>query len=56
MAKYKVTKVYIVEASNKVEAVDKVTKDPGELLEYVSAKKVENPGFLGQVKQQLIGK
>jgi hypothetical protein len=42
--KYKVTKVYEVEAANKQEAVDKVVKDPNTLM-YVSVTEVTNKGL-----------
>ena len=53
--KYKVTKVYIVEASNKQEAIQKVQADP-DTLEMMFCSKVEEKGFLGAVKSQLTGK
>jgi hypothetical protein len=40
--KYKVTKVFLVDAESKEEAVAKITADPGELLEFVSV--IEQPG------------
>lgn len=52
--KYKVTKVYIVDASNKVEAVDQVVKNP-DSLQYVAVSEVVDKGFLNQVKKQLTG-
>lgn len=55
MAKYKVTKVYVVEASSKSEAVDKVVKDP-DTLQYVSVSLQVDGGFIGAVKKQLGGK
>ena len=45
MPKYKVTKVFLVEADSKEAAVAKVTAEPGELgelLEFVSV--IEQPG------------
>ena len=54
MPTYKVTKVYVVEANSKQEAVDKVVKDP-DTLEYVSVKPVENKGFFKTVKDQILG-
>lgn len=53
--KYKVTKVYLVEAENKVEAVGKVVKDP-DSLQYVSVSEITDKGFLNTVKNQLTGK
>jgi hypothetical protein len=53
--KYKVTKVYIVEASSKQEAIQKVQSDP-DTLEMMFCSKVEDKGFLGAVKSQLTGK
>jgi hypothetical protein len=42
MPKYKITKVFLVEADSKEAAVAKVTDEPGELLEFVSV--IEQPG------------
>jgi hypothetical protein len=42
MAKFKVTKVFIVTANTKAEAVELVQKDGAEQLEYVSVKLVED--------------
>jgi hypothetical protein len=53
--KYKVTKVYEVEAASKQEAVDKVVKDPNTLM-YVSVTEVVSKTFWAQAKQQLTGK
>jgi hypothetical protein len=57
MPKYKVTKVFLVEAASKPEAVAKVTADPGELLEFVSV--IEQPGsgsgWRKSVAKQLLG-
>ena len=53
--KYKVTKVYIVEASSKQEAIQKVQSDP-DTLEMMFCSKVEEKGFLATAKQQLTGK
>lgn len=52
--KYKVTKVYIVEASNKAEAVEQVVRNP-DSLQYVAVSEVTDKGFLNQVKKQLTG-
>ena len=50
--KFKVTKVYIVEAQTKVEAVEKITKNP-DTLEYVTVKPVdESSGWGEQIKKQ----
>jgi hypothetical protein len=60
MPKYKVTKVFLVEAASKQAAVEKVTNDPGELLEFVSV--IEQPGsasatgWKASVRKQLVGK
>lgn len=54
MAKYKVTKVYEVEASNKAEAMAKVEKDP-ESLKYVTAYLLYDVGLAGELKRQLFG-
>lgn len=53
--KYKVTKVYVVEASSKSEAIEKVVSDP-DTLEMMFCSKVEDKSFIGQVKSQLTGK
>lgn len=53
--KYKLTKVYEVEASSKEEAIEKITKDP-ETLVYVSVTKIVDKGFWAQTKNQLTGK
>lgn len=55
MPKYKVTKVYEVEAASKSEAIEKAQKEPESLM-YVSVYLVEEKGWMGQVKQQLTGK
>ncbi len=52
--KYKVTKVYVVEAANKAEAVDAVAKDP-DTLEFVSIKPVEISSWKDSIKKQLTG-
>lgn len=52
--KYKVTKVYIVEAPDKAEAVEVVLENP-DSLQYVAVSEVTNQGFLNQVKKQLTG-
>lgn len=58
MPKYKVTKVFLVEAASKQEAFAKVAAEPGELLEFVSVK--EQPGsgsgWSKSVVKQLTGK
>jgi hypothetical protein len=58
MPTYKVTKVFLVDASSKPEAIAKVTDDPGELLEFVSV--IEQPGsqsgWRKSVVKQLTGK
>ena len=58
MPKYKVTKVFVVEAASKEAAVAKVTDEPGELLEFVSV--IEQPGgqsgWTKSLKKQLTGK
>lgn len=60
MPKYKVTKVFTVEASSKQEAIQKVTDEPGELLEFVSV--FEQPGsktesgWKTSLRKQLTGK
>lgn len=60
MPKYKVTKVFLVEATSKVEAVAQVTADPGELLEFVSVIEQSQPksqaGWTRGVVKQLTGK
>ena len=58
MPKYKVTKVFLVDASSKEEAIAKVTAEPGELLEFVSV--IEQPGgesgWRKSLVKQLTGK
>ena len=58
MPKYKVTKVFLVDAASKQEAVAKVTTEPGELLEFVSV--IEQPGgqsgWTKSLRKQLFGK
>jgi len=54
MAKFKVTKVYIVEAKSKAEAVDKASQNP-DSLEMVFVKELPNTGVLDTVKKQLLG-
>lgn len=57
MSKYKVTKVFVVEAASKEAAVAKVSAEPGELLEFVSV--IEQPGgksgWGNALKTQLTG-
>jgi hypothetical protein len=59
MPKYKVTKVFLVEAVSKQEAVAKVTTDPGELLEFVSVSEQAQPktdaGWTKTLAKQLTG-
>lgn len=54
MPKYKVTKVYEVEAQNKQEAIDKVIADPDSLM-YVSCSLVYTKNWTDQAKEQLFG-
>ena len=60
MPKYKVTKVFVVQAASKPEAVERVTNEPGELLEYVSVVLVADPvpqrGWKISLVRQLTGK
>ena len=58
MAKYKVTKVFTVDAASKQEAVAKVLDDPGELLEFVSVVlQAESPaGWRTSLLKQLAGR
>jgi hypothetical protein len=55
MPKYKVTKVYEVEARNKEEAVQKMQNDPDTLM-YTSVYLVTDKSWTGIVKEQLTGK
>ncbi len=55
MAKYKVTVSWVVEAPNKPEAVAVAAKQVGEVLEYVTAKKVQSPGWAQEVFNQIGG-
>jgi hypothetical protein len=55
MPKYKVTKVYEVEAENKSEAIEKVNRDP-DLLMYTSVYVVLDKSWSAQAKEQLFGK
>jgi hypothetical protein len=58
MPKYKVTKVFTVDAASKEDAIAKVTAEPGELLEFFSV--TEQPGRLPgrktSLRKQLTGK
>ena len=58
--KYKVTKVFVVHAASKQEAVERVTNEPGELLEFVSVILVAEPdpqgGWKASLVKQLTGK
>ena len=60
MPKYKVTKVFLVDAASKEEAVAKVTAEPGELLEFVSVIEQGQPkaesGWRKNLVKQLTGK
>ncbi len=61
MAKYKIMKMYIVEADSKIAAREKfaaVVKagTEEELLEFISVKLDEPKGFFAQMKNQLAGK
>ncbi len=60
MPKYKVTKVFVVQAASKQEAVERVTNEPGELLEFVSVVLVAEPdpggGWKAGLVKQLTGK
>jgi hypothetical protein len=55
MARFKVTKVFIVEAASKEEAVKRVTNEPGELLEFVSVVRQADTGsgWLRGLRKQL---
>ncbi len=60
MPKYKVSKVYTIEAESKTaarqkwsEAVQKGTEE--ELLDYISVREIEEGSFLKKVKAQLTG-
>jgi hypothetical protein len=57
--KYKVTKVFMVEAKSKEEAVAKITDEPGELLEFVSVilqPTTGGSGWTNGLVKQLTGK
>ena len=54
MPKYKVTKVFVVTAASKQAAVEQVTTDPGELLEFVSVLLVADPAPQGGWKTGLV--
>ncbi len=60
MPKYKVTKVFMVQAASKQEAVERVTNEPGELLEFVSvilvAESAPQGGWRTTLVKQLTGK
>ncbi len=59
MPKYKVTKVFMVEAGSKLDAVDKVTKHAAETLEFISVigQAPEKPqGWRSAVRTQVSGK
>lgn len=60
MPRYKITKVFFVDATPKEEAVAKITAPPGELLEQVFATEQADPnagsGWGKSLKKQLIGK
>lgn len=60
MPKYTITKVFVVEAVSKEEAVAKATADPGELLEYVRVLEQPQPsveaGWRKGLVKQLTGK
>ena len=61
MAKYKIMKMYIVEAETKTAAREKFAAavrngTEEELLEFISVKLDEPKGFFTQVKNQLAGK
>ena len=54
MPKYKATKVFVVQAASKQEAVERVTNEPGELLEFVSVIVVAEPAPQGGWKTTLV--
>lgn len=60
MPKYKVTKVFTVSAASKQEAVERVTNEPGELLEFVSvvvvAEQPQQNAWKAGLLKQLTGK
>jgi hypothetical protein len=58
MARYKVTKVYVIEAASKDEAFAVLRRGGSEQLEYISIQEVSEPkkGWTGELKGQLIGK
>ena len=58
MAKrYKVTKVYVVEATSKDEAFGLIKQNGSEYLEYISIQEVTEPkkSWTGEIKSQLTG-
>ena len=58
MAKYKVTKVFIVISTSKSEALKRVNTAPDETLEYLSIveQAAEQNGFFKSVRSQVIGR
>jgi hypothetical protein len=58
MAKFKITKVYIVEAASKDEAFAIVKRTGSEFLEYIGIQQVPEPNknsWTGALKNQLAG-
>lgn len=58
--RFKINYVYEIEAPSQTEARLKMAKarqdgTDEELFTYVSVRRVDQPGFLNQVKQQLVG-
>ena len=54
--KYKITKVYVVDANDKEEARKKIAQDGDKYLEFVSYRDLPVEGFGQAVKRQITGK
>jgi hypothetical protein len=54
--KYKIMRVFTVDASSKQEAVERLKTNPANYLDYESIKELEAEGIGQAVKRQVFGK
>jgi hypothetical protein len=54
--KYKIMRVFTVDASSKQEALEKLKTNQANYLDYESIKELEGEGFGQTVKRQVFGK
>jgi hypothetical protein len=54
--KYKITKVFVVDANDKEEARTKIAKEGDKYLEFVSYRELQSQGVFESVKKPITGK